>query len=204
MSEHSVWEDGFFKIDPECHIIGDMSSVEHFPGVQMWWRAIDGIMRPTLQGAPGDYISKFEPWEMTKSADPENILRAMDKYGVDVACILPESMMDTTGFTSRWCTNGDAWKAVQTHPDRFILNPNLSPIKRRGVKNAIWELEYWMDQGAKIFKYYSPRIHTSTTRNCGLSISGQRNWERCCACTRGSVGCPPERANTATHPRWMT
>ena len=156
MSEHSVWEDGFFKIDPECHIIGDMSSVEHFPGVQMWWRAIDGIMRPTLQGAPGDYISKFEPWEMTKSADPENILRAMDKYGVDVACILPESMMDTTGFTSRWCTNGDAWKAVQTHPDRFILNPNLSPIKRRGVKNAIWELEYWMDQGAKIFKYYSP------------------------------------------------
>lgn len=156
MSEHSVWEDGFFKIDPECHIIGDMSSVEHFPGVQMWWRAIDGIMRPTLQGAPGDYISKFEPWEMTKSADPENILRAMDKYGVDAACILPESMMDTTGFTSRWCTNGDAWKAVQTHPDRFILNPNLSPIKRRGVKNAIWELEYWMDQGAKIFKYYSP------------------------------------------------
>lgn len=156
MLEHNVWEDGFFKIDPECHIIGDMEPVEHFPGVQMWWRAIDGIMRPTLQGAPADYVSRFEPWEMTKSTDPENILRAMDKYGVDVACLLPESMMDTTGYTSRWCTNGDAWKAVQTHPDRFIINPNLSPVKQRGVKNAIWELEYWMDQGAKIFKYYSP------------------------------------------------
>ena len=130
--------------------------MNHFPGVQMWWRAIDGIMRPTLQGAPDHLLNMIEPWEMTKSTDPENILRAMDKYGVDVACLLPESMMDTTGYSSRWCTNGDAWKAVQTHPDRFIINPNLSPIKQRGVKNAIWEMEYWMDKGAKIFKYYSP------------------------------------------------
>ena len=110
--------------------------------VQMWWNAIDGIMRPTIQGAPKKYMSTLDPWELQKSTDPENILRAMDKYGVDVACILPESMMDTTGYSSRWCTNGDAWKAVQTHPDRFILNPNLSPIKKRGVQNAIWEMEY--------------------------------------------------------------
>ena len=153
---HNVWEDGFFKIDPECHIIGDMSTVEHFPGVQMWWRAIDGIMRPVMQGAPEEYMSMIEPWEMQKSTDPENIIRAMDKYGVDVACILPESMMDTTGYSSRWCTNSDAWKAVEAHPDRFIINPNLSPIKQRGVENAIWEMEYWVSKGAKIFKYYSP------------------------------------------------
>lgn len=153
---HNVWEDGFFKIDPECHIIGDMGPINHFPGVQMWWNAIDGIMRPTIQGAPSEYMSTLEPWELQKSTDPENILRAMDKYGVDVACILPESMMDTTGYSSRWCTNGDAWKAVQTHPDRFIINPNISPIKKRGVQNAIWEMEYWVDKGAKIFKYYSP------------------------------------------------
>jgi predicted TIM-barrel fold metal-dependent hydrolase len=153
---HNVWEDGFFKIDPECHIIGDMEPVNHFPGVQMWWHAIDGIMRPTMQGIPENILNSIEPWEMTKSTDPENTIRAMDKYGVDVACLLPESMMDTTGYSSRWCTNGDAWKAVQTHPDRFIIEPNLSPIKHRGVKNAIWEMEYWMDKGAKIFKYYSP------------------------------------------------
>lgn len=153
---HNVWEDGFFKIDPECHIIGDMEPINHFPGVQMWWRAIDGIMRPTMQGAPEHLLNAIEPWEMTKSTDPENILRAMDKYGVDIACLLPESMMDTTGYSSRWCTNGDAWKAVQTHPDRFLIEPNLSPVKHRGVKNAIWEMEYWMDKGAKIFKYYSP------------------------------------------------
>ena len=153
---HNAWEDGFFKIDPECHIIGDMSTVDHFPGVQMWWRSIDGIMRPLMQGAPEEYMSMIEPWEMQKSTDPDNIIRAMDKYGVDVACILPESMMDTTGYSSRWCTNQDAWKAVQKYPDRFIINPNLSPIKKRGVQNAIWEMEYWVEKGAKIFKYYSP------------------------------------------------
>jgi predicted TIM-barrel fold metal-dependent hydrolase len=130
-------EDVFFKIDSECHIIGDMGLINHFPGIQMCWNAIDGIMRPTIQGAPSEYMSTLEPWELQKSTDPENILRAMDKYGVDVACILPESMMDTTGYSSRWCTNGDAWKAVQTHPDRFIINPNISPIKKRGVQNAI-------------------------------------------------------------------
>lgn len=155
MSER-FYDDVFFKIDPECHLIGDMEPLNHFPGVQMWWRSIDGIMRPMMQGAPDKYYSMLEPWEMQKSADPENIIRAMDKYGVDIACLLPESMMDTTGYSSRWCTNGDTWKAVQTHPDRFIIEPNLSPIKHRSVNDAIWEMEYWVERGAKIFKYYPP------------------------------------------------
>lgn len=150
------FNDGFFKIDPECHLIGDMEAVSHFPGVKMWWRAIDGIMRPMMQGASEKYYDEIEPWELEKSSDPENIIRAMDKYGVDIACLLPESMMDTTGYSSRWCTNGDTWKAVQKHPDRFIIEPNLSPIKHRGIDNSIWEMEYWVERGAKIFKYYPP------------------------------------------------
>lgn len=153
--------DNYFKIDPECHLIGDIGPVNHFPGVQMWWRAIDNIKRPLLTGTTPSLLGKaaagMEEWEMQKSADPENILRAMDKYGVDIACLLPESMMDTTGFTSRWCTNGDMAKIVESNPDRFMYQPNISPVKQRGVKNAIWELEYWVkEKGAKIFKYYSP------------------------------------------------
>lgn len=155
MSDRYI-NDGFFKIDPECHLIGDMEPINHFPGVQMWWRSIDGIMRPMMQGAPEKYFDNLEPWELQKSSDPENIIRAMDKYGVDVACLLPESMMDTTGYSSRWCSNGDTWKVVEKHPDRFIIQPNLSPIKHRGVQNAICEMEYWVERGAKIFKYYSP------------------------------------------------
>src|SRR5512142_3080848 len=136
---HNSLEDGFFKIDPECHIIGDMEPINHFPGVRMWWKSIDGIMRPLMQGAPADYLNYIDRWEMQKSTDPETILRAMDKYGVDIACLLPESMMDTTGYTSRWCTNGDTWKAVQTHPARCLLGPTLSPVKQLFLTHAIWE-----------------------------------------------------------------
>jgi len=102
--EQRFREDDFFKIDPECHLIGDMEHVNYFPGVQMWWRAIDNIKRPLLTGAPfsmlGSYLEVMEEREMQKNADPENIIWAMDKYGVDVACLLPESMMDSTGYTT--------------------------------------------------------------------------------------------------------
>jgi len=81
----------------------------------------------------------------------------MDKYGVDIACLLPESMMDTTGYTSRWVTNGEMAKVVETNPDRFMLQPNVSPVKHKGLKNTIREMEYWVkERGAKVFKFYPP------------------------------------------------
>ena len=43
--------DNFFKIDPECHLIGDIDAVNYFPGVQMWWRAIDNIRETLSQDA---------------------------------------------------------------------------------------------------------------------------------------------------------
>jgi len=150
-------KDDYFKIDPEPHLIGDMSRVNHFPGVQMWWRAIDNIKRPLLMGTPLETLAMLEPWEMEKNGDPANLLRSMDKYGVDVACLLPESMMDTTGYTSRWCTNAEMAEVVESNPDRFMYQPNVSPIKHKGVDNTIWELEYWVkEKGAKIFKFYPP------------------------------------------------
>ncbi len=156
-------KDDYFKIDPECHLIGDMGPINHFPGVQMWWRAIDNIRRPLLTGCPPKMLDRaaqalgMEAWEMEKNADPESILRAMDKYGMDIACLLPESMMDSTGYTSRWVTNGEMARVVESNPDRFLYEPNLSPIKFKGVKNTIWELEYWVkEKGAKLFKYYPP------------------------------------------------
>jgi len=149
--------DDFFKIDPEPHLIGDMEPINHFPGVQMWWRAIDAIRRPLILGSPVEMFELLDPEELTKQVDPEALLGYMDKYGVDIACLLPESMMDTTGYTSRWVSNGEMAKVVDTHPDRFIYQPNISPIKFKGVKNTIWELEYWVkERGAKIFKFYPP------------------------------------------------
>jgi predicted TIM-barrel fold metal-dependent hydrolase len=149
--------DNFFKIDPEPHLIGDMEQVNHFPGVQMWWRAIESIHRPMLAGVPPEAFEGMEEWEMLKTPDPSSLLKAMDKYGVDIACLLPESMMDTTGYTQRWCSNGEMAKIVESNPDRFMFQPNLSPIKHKGVQHTIWELEYWVkEKGAKIFKFYPP------------------------------------------------
>jgi len=147
----------YFKIDCEPHLIGDMEPINHFPGVKMWWKAIENISRPLMQNTPVPALVGLEPKEAAKSADPEDLLYYMDKYGVDIACLLPESMMDTTGYTSRWASNGEMAKAVEAHPDRFMYQPNVSPVKHKGVKNTIWELEYWVkEKGAKIFKFYPP------------------------------------------------
>jgi len=149
--------DAFFKIDPEPHLIGEMETINHFPGVQMWWKAIDNIRRPLMLGIKLEMLQGMEEREMYKQEDPQALLDYMDKYGVDIACLLPEAMMDTTGYTSRWMSNGAMAKVVESHPDRFMYQPNVSPIKFKGVKNTIWELEYWVkERGAKIFKFYPP------------------------------------------------
>jgi len=150
-------QDDYFKIDPEAHMVGDMQPLQHFPGVQMWWRAIDNIRRPLTLGTPPEAMAGLVAEDLTVSHDPEALLAAMDRYGVDIGCLLPESMMDTTGYSSRWVTNGDMAAAVEKHPHRFMYQPNISPIKQRGVTNAVWELEYWVrEKGAKIFKFYPP------------------------------------------------
>ncbi len=150
-------KDDFFKIDPEAHLIGDMEPINHFPGVQMWWRAIDNIRMPLMLGVKPELFVGLDAKEIGKVEDPAALLEYMDKYGVDIACLLPESMMDTTGYTSRWMSNGDMAKVADTNPDRFMYQPNISPVKFKGVKNTIWELEYWVkEKGAKIFKFYPP------------------------------------------------
>ncbi|MHB8077464.1 amidohydrolase family protein [Desulfosporosinus fructosivorans] len=150
-------KDDYFKIDPECHMVGDSEPWEYFPGVQMWWKSIDSVKRPLTLGMPPSLMKGLEPFELVKQRDPEFLLMFMDKYGVDIACLLPEAMMDTTGYSGRFCTNGEMAKAVEKHPDRFMYQPNLSPIKYKGVKNTIWEMEYWVkEKGAKIFKFYPP------------------------------------------------
>ena len=150
-------KDDFFKIDCEPHLVGNLERVSHFPGVQQWWRAIAGVSRAVMHKLTPENYPDIEPGDLEKNPDPEHLLAAMDKYGVDIACLLPESMMDTTGYHTRWMTNAEMGEIVETHPDRFMYQPNLSPVKYKGVKNTIWEMEYWVkEKGAKIFKFYPP------------------------------------------------
>jgi hypothetical protein len=155
--------DDFFKIDMECHLIGDLEPIKHFPGVQMWWRAVENIKRPLITGAPTnlllDYLKGTEEWEMQKDSSPEAVIRAMDKYGVDIACLLPESMMDTTGYTSRWCTNGDMAKVVESNPDRFLLQPNLPDQTARGEKRHLGDGVLGEGAGGQGLQVLLPRGH---------------------------------------------
>ena len=77
-------QDDYFKIDPEAHFVGDMKPLEHFPGVQMWWRAIHNIARPLMLGTPAGALEGIDPSDLTENTDPEAMLAAMDRYGVDI------------------------------------------------------------------------------------------------------------------------
>jgi hypothetical protein len=148
-------KDDYFKVDVEMHIVGDMKPIEYFPGVQAWWKGIAGVTRPLMTNLKPEHFPTAE--EITKNPDPEAIIDWMDAYGVDVACVIPESMMDTTGYATRWVTNGFAAEVCARHPGRLILTPNVGPIKIRGVKNALWELEYLVREcDARMVKVYPP------------------------------------------------
>ncbi len=148
-------KDDFFKIDIEMHIVGDMSPIEYFPGVQAWWQGIAGTTRLFLAGIKPEDMP--EPEELTKRTEPEAVIEWLDHYGIDMACIIPEAMMDTTGNATRWVTNGHAAAVCERWPDRLILTPNVGPIRLRGLKAALWELEYLVkERNARMVKVYPP------------------------------------------------
>ena len=74
-------KDDFFKIDPEAHLLGDIESIKHFPGVQMWWKAVEGCKRALFTGMPPAKLQELEPHEADKTADPEALLPAIRNAG---------------------------------------------------------------------------------------------------------------------------
>ncbi len=104
------------------------------------------------------YLDGMEEWEMTQKCSASRTSSGpWTSTGSTSPACLPESMMDTTGYTTRWVTNGEMAKIVETNPDRFMYQPNVSPSSIKGSRTTIWELEYWVkEKGAKIFKFYPP------------------------------------------------
>jgi predicted TIM-barrel fold metal-dependent hydrolase len=134
-------QDDYFKIDPEMHLIGDMTPLEHFPGVQMWWRAIGNIARPLILGLPEGTPAGVEPADLTKNADPDMLLAAMDRYGVDIGCLLTESMTDIENAIwelEYWVKERDA-RIFKFYPpeDTYINDPDLWPFYRKAEELRI-------------------------------------------------------------------
>jgi len=147
-------KDEYFKIDVEVHLSGDKTHISYYPGVQLWWRGVDGTRRAFGAGGKRK-VSEVREKEEQKAPEEDRLIQYMDRYGVDIACLLPESMMDTTGGATRWSTNGEVAAACEKFPDRFLFQCNVGPILKRGMKHVLWELEYLVkERNCKLVKFY--------------------------------------------------
>jgi predicted TIM-barrel fold metal-dependent hydrolase len=132
--------DDYFIMDSECHLVPTHAKAEiaYFEQRRIWFEQCRGAVRGLLGQDPGEGVFK--------DATPEACIADMDEGGVDMAFVLPEKMMEMSGYSAPLSTNGYILQAVQENPERMMLCANVGPFKIRGVKNAIWELEYLATQ----------------------------------------------------------
>ncbi len=199
MAKQEFSKDDYFKVDVECHLSGDTKKYfDYFPAYKQWVygtaetaRAF-GAVPHHPEASKGHEAAKPDKPEMPED---EQLLVYMDRYGVDVACVLPESMMDTTGHTTKWSTNGYLMAAIDRHPDRFVLQANVGPFARRPMKDILWELDYLAkERNCKLVKFYPPE---------DTYINDERLWPFYARCNElgvavsihtGFAWCPPGKA----------
>ena len=125
-----------------------MSEIGYYPGMKQFHDSVNGVLRAW---AGRDLDS---PWPQPIASE---LITYMDKVGVDVAFCLREPMMDITGGTVSMSTNGFMLQQIEPYPERMYLEANVGPMIKRGLKHAIWELEYLVkERGAKLCKVYQP------------------------------------------------
>ncbi|MBW1999444.1 MAG: amidohydrolase family protein [Deltaproteobacteria bacterium] len=156
VAKKGLIKDDYFKIDCEAHLSGDKTRIDYYPGVQLWWKGVDGTRR-AFGASEKRKVSEIRDKGERKTPEEDKLIEYMDRYGVDLACVLPESMMDTTGYAARWSTNGYVAAACEKYPDRFLFQCNVGPILKRGMKHVLWELEYLVkERNCKLVKFYPP------------------------------------------------
>ena len=104
-------KDDYFKIDVECHLSGDQKKYfDYFPAYKKWVygtaetaRAFGAVPHHDTKNWKDKIEHKPAKSDMTED---EQLIVYLDRYGVDMACVLPESMMETTGYSTKWSTNG--------------------------------------------------------------------------------------------------
>jgi len=152
-----------------------LAEMHYYPNVGRWWASVDGVMRAW---AGRDLTSPDSKWPDPLASE---LIKYMDEAGVDVCFCLREGMMDISGQTVAMSTNGFMMQQIAPYPDRMYLEAMVGPILRRGVENAIWELEYLVKEGnAKLCKVYQPedlgplddpRMYPFYEKACELDIA---------------------------------
>src|SRR3972149_11293359 len=90
-------KDDYFKIDVECHLSGDQKKYfDYFPAYKQWQFGT-AMTAAAFGAAPKHHAAEAPKAKEAPKAPPkpemsedEQLLVYMDRYGVDMACILPE------------------------------------------------------------------------------------------------------------------
>jgi predicted TIM-barrel fold metal-dependent hydrolase len=142
----------YFVALTECHLINEqsLSEIMYYPGFQRWWGSVDGVVGVWA----GRSLAGGGDMPHPRGAE---LIKWMDKAGVDVGFALREGMMDVSGYATCMSTNGFVMQEIAPYPERMYLECNVGPVLRRGVKHAIWELEHLVKNcNAKLCKVYQP------------------------------------------------
>ena len=142
----------YFVAMTEFHFLNQqtLSEIAYYPGVAAWWNSVAGVLRAW-------YAIDMGHGEFATKPIASDLITYMDKFDVDVAFCLREAMMDVTGGVTCMSTNGFMLQQIEPYPGRMYLEAHCGPVIQRGVKHAIWEMEYLVrERGAKLCKVYQP------------------------------------------------
>jgi len=96
------------------------------------------------------------PPEGTVGDAVDHAIAEMDDSGTDIAFVVPERFLFVSDDAFPLQSNTFVIEACARYPDRLFPAPNFHP-SRRGVKAAIWEMEYFAkEKGCRFFKFYPP------------------------------------------------
>lgn len=189
----------YFVALSECHLLNQQSLAEmaYYPNFGRFWEAVNTIMRAWCDRNIG------QGSEMPPPTAPE-LLKYMDLAAMDVAFVLREPGVLASHYETCMSTNSFIMQEIAPYPERMYLECNCGPVLRRGVKNAIWELDYLVkNRNAKLCKIYQPEDDGP--------LNDKRMWpfyEKCCeldiAVTvhTGTAYLPPLPERN-THPRLL-
>lgn len=143
-------EQDYFVALTECHFMNPqtMSEIDYYPQMQRFGKSVSGVLKAWAGRSLED------EWP---SPTADALIGYMDESNVDVTFCLREPMMDISGGSTSMSTNGFMMQQIEPYPGRMYLESNCGPIIKRGVDNAIWELEYLhTERDAKLSKVYQP------------------------------------------------
>ncbi|MBI5606057.1 MAG: amidohydrolase family protein [Deltaproteobacteria bacterium] len=140
--------DDYFVMASECHLMPHRTDLNYYPRFKHVGPLIERLGKLWIK-------PDCRPEDMPQGWLADDLIKAMDEADIDVGTALRESMMDFTGWASCFSTNGWIMEQIEKYKDRLFLEANVGPILKRGVKEAIWEMEYLVkERNAKLIKVY--------------------------------------------------